>query len=155
MRIRRGRRLTAPRELLLAEDNSTDVLLVQRAVRRMSIEARLHVVRDGEEVIAYLRGSDGYADRMRHPLPGVLLLDLKLPRQSGFDVLSWIRGQTVLRRLPVVVLTSSRQTPDVNRAFDLGANSYLVKPVDALALADMMQAVGTYWLGRNEYPEVD
>lgn len=146
--------MTAPRDVLLAEDNSTDVLLVQRAVRRMGVEARLHVVRDGEEAIAYLRGSDGYSDRARHPLPGMLLLDLKLPRQSGFDVLSWIRGQAGLRRLPVVVLTSSRETPDINRAFDLGANSYLVKPVDAASLAGMMQSVGKYWLDLNEYPDV-
>jgi DNA-binding response OmpR family regulator len=111
-------------------------------------------VLDGEEAVVYLAGEGRYADRLRYPLPGLVLLDLKLPRRSGLEVLQWLREQQVLRRLPVVVLSSSREATDIDRAYDLGANSYLVKPVGSDALLGMVRAMDGYWLSHNELPQV-
>jgi CheY-like chemotaxis protein len=140
--------------VLLVEDNPDDVLLTRRAFAKVHSSAPLEVVVDGEEAIDYLRGAGTYADRERFPLPLLMLLDLKLPRRSGFEVLEWLRGQPGLRRLPVVVLTSSGQSPDVNRAFDLGANSYLVKPVRLDDLVNLIKTLDLYWLLLNEKPDL-
>jgi CheY-like chemotaxis protein len=110
------------------EDDPNDVLLVEMAFRRAELTARLEVVRDGDEAIAYLSGHEAYAARERYPLPALVLLDLKLPGRSGLEVLSWVRVHTALKRLPIVMLTSSTHPADVNQAYDLGVNSYLVKP---------------------------
>ena len=140
--------------VLLAEDDANDVLLIQRAFQKTNIANPLRVVRDGEEAVAYLSGQEPYADRDRHPLPVLLLLDLKLPRKSGFEVLQWLRQQSRLKRLPVVVLTSSNQNPDINKAFDLGANSYLVKPGGLDSLLELVKNLDMYWLILNEKPEL-
>jgi len=140
--------------VLLAEDDANDVLLIQRAFQKTNIANPLRVVRDGEEALAYLSGQEPYADRDRHPLPMLLLLDLKLPRKSGFEVLQWLRQQSSLKRLPVVVLTSSNQNPDINKAFDLGANSYLVKPGGLDSLLELVKNLDMYWLILNEKPEL-
>jgi len=140
--------------ILLVEDDPNDVLLIQRAFRKSNVANPIQVVGDGEEAIAYLSGQGPCADRERYPLPLLLLLDLKLPRKSGFEVLEWLRQQPGLKRLPVVVLTSSAETPDVNRAYDLGANSYLVKPVRFEDLLHMVQTLNLYWLIINEKPDV-
>jgi CheY-like chemotaxis protein len=140
--------------VLLVEDNPDDALLTRRAFTKAGIPKLLQVVGDGERAVAYLAGNGDFADRDRFPLPLLVLLDLKLPRRSGFEVLEWLRVQPGLRRLPVVVLTSSDQSADVNRAFDLGANSYLVKPVKFDALLDMVKALNLYWLLLNEKPEL-
>ena len=112
------------------------------------------VVRDGDQAVAYLEGKGDYADRKQHPLPVVVLLDLKLPRRSGLEVLEWMRAQPDLRRIPVVVLTSSRESVDVNKAYDLGANSYLVKPVTFNDLVELITTLDLYWLILNERPDV-
>ncbi len=138
--------------ILLVEDDPNDVILIKRAFDRARIANPIQVARDGEEAIAYLAGSEPYHDRSLYPLPMLVLLDLKMPRKSGFDVLAWIRAQEGLRRLPVVVLTSSKDTPDINRAYDLGANSYLVKPVAFEALIEMVKTLGFYWLILNQKP---
>jgi CheY-like chemotaxis protein len=140
----------APATILLVEDDPNDVLLVQRAFRRAGVDSPIQVVADGEAAVDYLAGRGPYADRERHPLPALMLLDLKLPRRSGFEVLEWLRRQPRLRRLPVVILTSSALTADTRRAYELGANSYLVKPLEFDALQDMLRAVGAYWLGLNQ-----
>jgi CheY-like chemotaxis protein len=140
--------------VLLAEDNSTDALMVRRAFTKAGLRGTLEVVDDGDKAVAYLSGEGEFADRARHPLPVLFLLDLKLPRRSGLEVLAWLRQQPGLKRLPVVVLTSSEESADVNRAYDLGANSYLVKPVDFDALLEMVKGLGLYWLVLNESPEV-
>jgi len=112
------------------------------------------VASHGEEALDYLAGGGGFADRGRHPFPALILLDLQLPRRSGHEVLEWLRGQEEgLRRLPVVVLTSSKEPRDVNRAYELGANSYLVKPVSFEALLELVKAVERYWLILTERPE--
>ncbi|WP_293351368.1 MULTISPECIES: response regulator [unclassified Microcoleus] len=140
--------------ILLVEDSPVDILLMQRAFRdRIFTNTSLQIVRDGDAAVFYLNGDGEYSDRERYPLPAIILLDLKLPRRSGHEVLSWLKQQPQLKRLPVVVLTSSRQTLDVNQAYDLGVNSYLVKPVGFASLSDMMQSFGEYWLNQTELPE--
>ena len=145
--------MSESRTVLLVEDDPDDVLLVQRAFRKLGGQAvPLSLVGDGEQAVAYLAGQGAYADRASHPLPALLLLDLKLPRRSGFEVLEWLRAQPGLRRLPVVVLTGSREMTDVDRALDLGANSYLVKPVGFDALLEIVRLLDLYWLTHNEKP---
>lgn len=141
--------------ILLVEDDANDVILIRRAFAKAEIKNPVHTVEDGDAAVAYLAGEGTYADRDHHPLPGVVLLDLKLPRRSGLEVLEWVRQSPTLRRLPIVVLTSSRESADVNRAYDLGANSYLVKPVGFDALTDLVRILQGYWVGWNEKPEID
>lgn len=144
---------TAP-VVLLVEDDPDDVFLVQRAFRKLAPDARLERVADGDEAIAYLTGDAPYADRQRFPLPALMLLDLKLPRRNGFEVLQWLRGQPGLRRLPVVVLTSSCHDADIDRAYDCGANSYLVKPVLPQALQALLAGLDVFWLRTNKPPSL-
>jgi CheY-like chemotaxis protein len=140
--------------ILLAEDREDDVLLVREAFKRGNITNPIHIVRDGEEVIAYLAGEGKFANRIEYPLPGLLLLDLKMPRLDGFDVLSWIRKQTGLRGLRIVVLTSSDQIFDVNRAYELGANSFLVKPHDFEQFVETCKKIKDYWLDMSKTPRI-
>ena len=140
--------------ILLVEDDPNDVLLTQRAFRRANIVNPLQVVQDGEAAVLYLDGQGTYADRDRYPLPVLVLLDLKLPRLSGLEVLEWLQQHPELKRLLVVVLTSSRENADVNRAYDLGANSYLVKPVAFDGFLEMVKTLNMYWLILNEKPRV-
>ena len=141
--------------VLLAEDDPNDVLLIQRAFQRNHVSNPVQVVRDGEEALAYLSGQAPFADRERHPLPVLMLMDLKMPRKSGLEVLEWVRQQPGLKRLPIIVLTSSNQSPDINRAYELGANSYLVKPAGFDSLLDLVKNLDMYWLILNEKPELD
>lgn len=138
--------------VLLVEDNPDDVMLVERAFAKARIVNPLVRVADGDEAVAYLGGAGKYRDRESYPVPTLILLDLKLPRRSGLEVLQWLREHAALRRLPVIMLTSSREGPDVDRAYDLGVNSYLVKPVAFDALLDMMKTLNLYWLVLNECP---
>lgn len=138
--------------ILLVEDDPNDVFLIQRAFRRINLANPIQVVQDGEAAVLYLSGQDPYVDRDRYPFPILVLLDLKLPRRSGLEVLEWLRQQPKLKRLPVVVLTSSRENSDLNRAYDLGANSYLVKPVAFDGLLEMVRSLNQYWLILNEKP---
>ena len=140
--------------VLFVEDDPNDVALTQRAFERAGFANPLQVLSDGEQAIAYLGGEASYADRDRYPLPIIVLLDLKLPRKSGFEVLAWIRAAANIRRLPVVVLTSSQQSPDINRAYDAGANSYLVKPVAFEHLLNLVQTLGLYWFMTNQGPVI-
>ena len=141
--------------ILLAEDDPNDVLLIERAFQRTHVANPLQVVRDGEEALAYLSGQGPFADRERHPLPVLMLMDLKMSRKSGLEVLEWVRQQPGLKRLPIVVLTSSNQSPDINRAYELGANSYLVKPAGFDSLLELVKNLDMYWLILNEKPELD
>lgn len=118
-----------PPILLLVEDDSNDVLLLQRAFRKAGVTYQVQVAADGDIAVAYLSGDRQFADRKTHPLPTLILLDLKLPRRNGLEVLQWIRQQPEqIQRIPVVVLTSSNLSDDVNRAYALGATSYIAKP---------------------------
>ena len=138
--------------VLLVEDDANDVMLTARAFEQAGFVNPLQVVPDGEAAIAYLSGEGRYADRQRYPFPILLLLDLKLPRVSGFEVLAWLRAVPDIRRLPVIVLTSSEQSPDINRAYDQGANSYLVKPVEFDDLKEMIEKFHIYWVDLNAKP---
>ena len=138
--------------ILVVEDEPNDVLLLQRAFKKAALTHPVQIVGDGEAAVDYLAGHNAFADRERYPLPTLMLLDLKLPRKSGLEVLAWVRAQPGLRRLPVVVLTSSKEPPDVTRAYDLGVNSYLVKPAAFDTLLEMIKALGAYWLTHNEAP---
>lgn len=138
--------------ILLAEDDPGDVILTQRAFKKAQIVNPIQVVNDGEETIAYLAGNGKYVDREQFPMPVLLLLDLKMPKCSGLEVLRWLRAQPDLKRMMVVILTSSRETPDVNEAFDLGVTSYLVKPVGFDGLLEMVRGLHLYLLLLSEKP---
>jgi CheY-like chemotaxis protein len=140
--------------ILLVEDDPNDALLIQRAMRKANLVNHVAHVDDGEKAVHYLAGTGPYADRTQFPLPVFVLLDLKLPRKSGLEVLSWAREQPLLKRLPIVVLTSSSERTDIGKAYDLGANSYLVKPVSFDGLFEMVKVLHPYWIVLNERPTV-
>ena len=140
--------------VLVVEDDPDAVFLLQRAFRKANLQNPIAVARDGQEAIDYLSRQGNYADQERHPLPVVMLLDLKMPRKTGFEVLDWLRRQPALKRLIVVVLTASNQVADINRAYDLGINSYLVKPAEFDTLVQMASSLGHYWLELNEPPDL-
>lgn len=125
--------------LLLVEDNEDDVFIFQRAFRRAGLVLPLQVASDGQEAIDYLSGIGRYGDRDLHPMPTMIFLDLKLPRRSGHDVLAWISSQTDLPPLPVIILTSSAEQRDLQRARELGALHYLVKPPSPTALTELVE----------------
>ena len=141
--------------ILLVEDDPNDVLLIQRAFQKAGLADSLKVVNDGDEAIEYLTGHGRFDDRSLFPLPYLLLLDLKMPGTDGFEVLRWARNQENLKRLLIVVLTSSNLQADVDRAYELGANSYLVKPVGFDALTDLVRILQGYWVAWNEKPEIE
>jgi CheY-like chemotaxis protein len=141
--------------ILLVEDEPNDVFFMQRAFDKARLLNPLKVVTDGEQAIAYLKGDGLYANRTEYPFPFLMLLDLRLPKRSGFEVLQWVRAQPGLRRLLVVVLTSSKEGPDINQAYDLGANSYLVKPPQAEELTEVLHRLNSYWIAMNIPPECE
>lgn len=135
-------------DVLLVEDNPDDVELTLRALKRAHVVNPVRVARDGAEALEILFGGEP-----RPALPRVVLLDLKLPRVNGLEVLERIRREESTRKLPVVVLTSSQEEPDVKRAYELGANSYIVKPVEFEKFVAAVGEVGLYWLVLNQPPE--
>lgn len=139
---------------LLVEDNEDHVLLIRRAFLKSKVVNPLQVARSGEEAISYLEGTRGFSNRAEFPLPAVILLDLKLTGMDGFAVLRWIRQQPALRAVRVVVLTSSNAIRDVNLAYQLGANSFLVKPVDFEDFVRVTQALQGYWLWTDKEPQI-
>ena len=138
--------------VLLVEDEPNDILLTRRAFKKAQLQCDLQIVSDGDSAVDYLAGQNQFADRNKHPLPTLMLLDLKLPRRSGHEILEWVRNQPGLKRLPVVVLTSSKESDDLRKAYDLGANSYLLKPVDFDEFLSVVHQVSGYWLRTNEPP---
>lgn len=141
--------------ILLVEDEPGDVFRIQRAFQKANAVSSLEIVNDGEQAIHYLSGQEAYQDRDRYPLPILILLDLKLPRYSGFDVLNWLRNHPELKHLPVAVLTSSDQQVDIDRAYTLGANSYLTKPPSPNTLQEMVKAIDLFWIVFNQPPRID
>jgi CheY-like chemotaxis protein len=140
--------------ILLVEDDSNDVVLIQRAFQKAGLNDRVRVVRDGEQAIDYLSGNGVYSDREQYPRPYLVLLDLKMPGTNGFEVLQWARRQSELKRLLIVVLTSSNLQADVDRAYELGANSYLVKPIEFNEMANLIQRFEAYWSEMNRIPSL-
>lgn len=141
--------------ILLVEDDANDSILLQRTFDQFNLAKQVQIIATGELAIAYLNGSDQFADREHYPLPTVMFLDLKLPGISGFEVLTWIRQQRRLNETRVVVLTGSKKSLDVYRAYELGANSYLVKPVRAEDIARLAQSLKLPWLALAEQSRGD
>jgi CheY-like chemotaxis protein len=139
--------------ILLAEDEEDYVLLIKSAFSKAKIPNPLYVVWNGEEAVYYLKGQGKYANRDEYPLPDLVLLDIKMPRLNGFEVLKWIRQQPELRSLRVLMLTSSDEIRDVNQAYQLGANSFLVKPYDFDDLAELSRLINDFWLNKSRCPE--
>ncbi len=138
--------------ILLVEDNEDDVVLILRAFKKTQLPKRVAVVRDGAEAIGYLLGTPPYGDRTLYPLPALVILDLKMPRVDGFEALEVVKGVSRLRQIPVVVLTSSSEAADVSRSYELGANSYLVKPVAFERFSEVVAEIESYWLALNVSP---
>ncbi|HHN65438.1 MAG TPA: response regulator [Nitrospirae bacterium] len=140
--------------ILIVEDNTDDVLLIKRAFQQCGVVNPLRFVTDGEQAVAYLKGTGEFGDRKKNPLPVLILLDLKMPRMNGFEFLRWLRNEPDLKKIIVVILTSSSESPDINRAYELGANSYLVKPVRFEDLIRIVKELHLYWLIMNEKPDI-
>ena len=138
---------------LIVEDRDDDILLIRKAFERAKLPNPVQVVRNGTEAVAYLSGEGKYANRAEYPLPVLVLLDLKMPGMDGFEVLTWIRQQDGIRGIPVVVLTSSSEMSDVNRAYKLGANSFFVKELDFQGTIDFSKLLQSYWLNKIRLPE--
>ena len=138
--------------ILLVEDTATDEHLMLRALKKSSIGSSVVVARDGAEALDYILATGKHAGRLPSARPDLVLLDLKLPKLDGLDVLRHVRADARLRRLPVVVLTSSSEESDIAAAYELGANSYVRKPVDFTEFSQVVAVLGQYWLTINEYP---
>src|SRR5437588_10022904 len=135
--------------ILLVEDRTDDVELVRRGLLKAKVFNPLQVVSDGEEALAYLDGVGKYADRKLYPLPDIILLDLKMPKMDGFEVLREVRNRPALSPIRVLVLTSSEDIYEVNKAYALGANSFLVKPHDFHDFTALMRTLSAFWLQAN------
>jgi two-component system response regulator len=144
--------MTAAKVILLVEDNRDDEALTVRALEKHRVANRVEVVRDGAEALDWLFRTGVHANRPTDVEPSLVLLDLKLPKVDGLEVLRRMRADPATRRIPVVALTSSREEPDVRRAYDLGVNSYVVKPVDFGSFLEATGQLGLYWLLINQAP---
>ena len=140
-------------EILLVEDNQSDVELTLRALKKNNLANSVHVVNDGAEALDFLFGTGNYSDRDVNHHPKVVLLDLKLPKVSGIEVLQKMRGDERTKTIPVVVLTSSQEERDIVDAYKLGVNSYIVKPVDFDHFVKTVSDLGLYWLLLNQPPK--
>lgn len=140
--------------VLVVDSDPDQAHFTKLALQRVGVITPVQLASDGEEAIGYLSGKGTFQDRDDYPLPVLMLLELKLPRISGVGLLSWLREQPALRRLPVVVLTAPGCTADLNRAYELGCNSFLIKPNSFNSLLVMMQGLVQYWLGMNIPPQL-
>jgi CheY-like chemotaxis protein len=135
--------------VLHVDDDPNDTALLQAASVKANVDFILQNVEDAEEAIAYLSGLDKYADRAKYRVPALVLLDLKLPRSTGFEILKWIRNDPLLHDIPIVVLSGSELQEDIRNAYAGGANSYLVKPLGFNALVDLIKSISSVWLASN------
>lgn len=147
--------MTKPAHILLVEDNHMDVELTLDAFREARLGNMVHVARDGQAALDYLFGRGEFADRDAYPLPDLILLDLKMPGIDGHEVLRQIKAAPVIKRLPVAILTSSKEEADRALSYDIGANSYLVKPVSFEGFLEVSRQIGEYWLTLNVGPPPD
>ena len=138
--------------ILVAEDDDNDAFFIEHAFRAADLQQPLQRVRDGQETIDYLSGVGAFADRDSHPLPSLLLLDLQMPGKTGWDVLHWLRHQSPLQRLPVIIFSSSAQRGDIDRAYEMGANSFIVKPSSTHDRVELAKSIKVVWLQFNEPP---
>jgi CheY-like chemotaxis protein len=139
-------------DLLLIEDQPSDADLALRALDELGVGRRVHLVEDGAEALDFVFGRDAYAERSPADAPALILLDLKLPKVSGHEVLRRLKSDERTQDIPVIVLSSSKEDRDVDQCYEMGANSYVVKPVDFAQFTETVQCIGTYWLQTNEGP---
>jgi CheY-like chemotaxis protein len=141
-----------PVVILMADDDEDDCLMAREAFKEVKLLNDLHIVEDGEELMAYLRQQGKYADPQASPRPGIILLDLNMPRKDGREALKEIKADPDLRKIPVVVLTTSKAEEDILRTYDLGVNSFIVKPVTFVQLVDIVKTLSKYWFQIVELP---
>jgi CheY-like chemotaxis protein len=139
--------------ILLADDDEDDRLLTQDALRESRVLNQLNVVKDGVELLQYLRREGEYSDKQVYPRPSLILLDLNMPRMDGREALQQIKADDALKSIPVVILTTSKQEEDMIKGYGLGAASYITKPVHFEGLVELMKAIGSYWVEFVELPE--
>ncbi|MCH1913536.1 response regulator [Leptospira noguchii] len=140
--------------ILVAEDDPDDRLLMKDGFRENNLANPLHFVKDGEELFEFLQNEGEYSDILKYPKPGIILLDLNMPRMDGREALKTIKSMPKLKKIPVIVLTTSREEEDMFKTYDLGANSFIRKPVEFEAFLETIQALGKYWLEIVELPVV-
>jgi CheY-like chemotaxis protein len=141
--------------ILIADDNPDDLILLERAFNKAGVLNPIHQVRSGRDTIAYLNGDGEFADRTRHPFPRILLLDLHMPHGDGFAVLEWIRNKSLGKDLLIVILSRLDEMKNINRAYSLGANSFLAKPGDPAELNELIRSFHDYWLLKNRSPSFE
>ncbi len=141
-----------PIVILVAEDDAEDQMLVKEAMEESRLSNHIHFVSDGEELLAYLRHEEPYADPRKYPRPGLILLDLNMPRKDGREAMKEIKTDPKLRVIPIVVLTTSKAEEDILRTYDLGVNSFITKPVSFSSLVNVMRTLGKYWFEIVELP---
>lgn len=144
--------LRKPIIILMADDDSEDCMLAQEALAHINMEHEVHTVPDGAALMDYLHRRGLYEAFKDRPLPGLILLDLNMPRMSGFDALQKIKSDPLLRRIPTVILTSSEMEKDIQHSYDLGANSFVTKSVTFNSLVDVVEEIGKYWLEVVQLP---
>jgi CheY-like chemotaxis protein len=142
------------RTILLVEDEPTDAALLRRGFEKAKVLNPVVYLTNGNDALGYLAGVGEYADRKKYPLPALILLDLNLPGTTGIQLLQWMRIQGEIKRIPVVVLTGDDRPDTINAAYDLGANSYLVKPGNLADIARMVETIQRYWVKLNEPPQL-
>ena len=152
--------MEADEVVLVAEDNPDDALLLRRALERAGIKARVRFMQDGDEMLLYLQGLGAYANRAANPPPSLIILDLKMPRKSGLEVLEWLSNHKECAVVPTVVMSSSNLLEDVQTAYALGANTYFVKPTTFEELVETMKMLKDYWhraqrIGRQSEPRTE
>ncbi|MET0261779.1 MAG: response regulator [Rariglobus sp.] len=145
---------SSSKTVLLVDDGQDERLLFDRAAKKACVSFEMRFATDGEDALAYLSGTGPYADRGRFQMPDLVVLDLNMPRMTGFEVLEWIRKHPHLRELPVIMFTASNHHTDIKRAYELTANSYLVKPMSLIALVDTITMIDAYWVKLSCLPKV-
>lgn len=138
--------------ILQIEDDENDVFLLEHAFKKAGIQQPLRAVRDGQEGVDYLSGEGEFSDRRRFPLPCLIILDLKMPRKNGIEFIEWLRGEPRFRRVPVLMLSSSANPDDIDRAYEAGANAFLVKPASNPERLRLAAALKEFWLEFNHPP---
>ena len=141
--------------VLLVEDNPDDVFFIKWAFKKARLDLTLTVVSDGRDAVDYLQGNPPYGDRVAYPLPTLIILDLRLPGMHGLEVLRWIRSHPAFQRLPITILTGSVIREELNRAYDLGANSFLLKPLSLVDLKNTLQQLAAFWFHAAQLPQIE